>query len=327
MANTNTADTRPKLNMRPAAWAGVAIALAFVVVLGAGSSQVACRSCHAMRPYAEAIDENAHAGIACYSCHLASGAWSWPSFKTVELTVMYPAAARGATSVAGPASAVPEEPCRDCHSDLSLGGILEKAGVRIQHATCEDDAHGCLDCHGGSVHSQTVRWVDLNPMEECVACHLASDAPTECDVCHAGRLPRDRLARGPWQVTHGKGWRTLHGATNIAYCSTCHPDDYCTKCHGLPLPHPASFGNEHGKETQNPEVDCFQCHERDFCTDCHGIEMPHPEDFLPTHSGIADSSEDPVCLRCHIADDCVECHVKHTHPGRTEGRLGREGGS
>jgi hypothetical protein len=165
-------------------------------------------------------------------------------------------------------------------------------------------------------------------MEECVACHKQSGALASCDACHSEKGERERLAKGPWQVTHGRTWERTHGMGTLEWCATCHPAGYCTRCHGVDLPHPAGFGRTHGALAKQPQSKCLSCHEKTtLCDSCHGVEMPHPKGFLARHSKIAASEGDPKCLSCHFQRDCAACHTMHIHPGSTDGtaRLPRPG--
>lgn len=166
------------------------------------------------------------------------------------------------------------------------------------------------------------RWVREPVMEECVRCHRAQKAPVSCDSCHAGRGQKERLSVGPWQVTHGKEWRSAHGMGDIRYCRTCHPVNYCVRCHNTVLPHPTDFGRTHGSQAKRDIKSCLACHDRAGCDSCHGLTIPHPAGFLKRHSSQARSYEDPTCAKCHRETDCQRCHVLHIHPGRTDGTLG-----
>ncbi len=295
-----------------------------VVVLAAGSSSSACVSCHAMRPYAP-DDASAHAAVGCYRCHLENGTWDWPGHKSVELLRMYPATLFGGTSVRGMSAQVSSKPCLDCHDGV-FKRVTERNGLRVRHETCVPDGNDCSACHSAAIHGSASRWARQPVMEDCVACHRRLKAPADCDTCHQGRSESERLARGPWQVTHGARWKDTHGMGALEYCSTCHPDDYCVACHGIPMPHTVDFGRIHGALSTEPGVECAQCHKsREFCDDCHVHEMPHPADFLPNHSSIAVDREDTTCLSCHPSEACWNCHEKHAHPGMTEGTLGGGG--
>lgn len=301
-------------------FAGV-LAVAVLAVLAGGSSPAACSGCHAMRPFSQALEASSHAAVNCYRCHLQLGAWSYPGFKSEELLRMYPDSIAG-RGLSGPSREISRAACLDCHESV-LNDVTDAAGLRIDHAACAAGS-SCDQCHSTVAHGSAVRWPREPLMEDCIQCHRSAGAPVGCDSCHAGKSERDRLTRGPWQVTHGPKWEKTHGMGSLQYCVTCHPDDYCVKCHNVVLPHTEGFGRSHGKQALAPAAKCLDCHDKvQLCDGCHGLPMPHPAGFLALHSKQAVSAEDPACVElCHKATDCVACHVKHTHPGNTAGTLG-----
>lgn len=304
----------------------VAIAVAaavIVLVLGAGSTETACLTCHD-RAGLEATPQ-AHGRLSCYACHLRDGAWSWPGFKARELLVMYPKGI-GGDRLSLAIDPVSSRACLRCHTQV-LERTSESKGLRIAHAACAA-GRSCGSCHARGVHAGAIRWAGQPVMEECVACHREAGITPACDSCHSDKSERERLTRGPWQVTHGRGWERTHGMGTLEWCSTCHPAGYCTRCHGVDLPHAADFGRTHGALAKAPGSKCLTCHDKTtLCDTCHGVEMPHPTGFLASHPKLASSSADPNCLTCHIQKDCTACHTKHTHPGSTDGtaRLPRPG--
>lgn len=275
-----------------------------------------------MRPYAEALSASPHAKTGCYACHLDSGWWDFARFKSYEGLVMYPRAALGAEQPSGPGIHVADTRCLRCHVDV-LAKVTERGGMRIAHETCVEPRGTCDGCHTADSHGEATRWPGEYDMEACVRCHASNAAPKECDSCHQGKLARDRLRASAWRVTHGPRWSETHGAGALEYCVTCHPDDYCERCHGIRVPHPASYGRTHGADYIFTPGSCKTCHSKErFCDACHGVEMPHIAGFLKTHSAAADDRTDPRCVRCHHLEDCDACHVEHTHPGSTSGALG-----
>lgn len=320
------APKRPRLSRRVLLVIGVVAAvLVLAAVTGATSSPRACSSCHAMEPFVTSWASSTHSQIGCYRCHLDNGAWDWPAFKGKELFEMVPAAVAG-QGLQGPTTEISSKTCLSCHSAV-MNGVIEANETRINHSTCIPSGAQCDSCHSAVVHGAATRWVRQPVMEECVRCHREESAPTECDTCHVGRRESDRLAMGPWQVTHGSEWRTTHGAADLTYCSTCHPQDYCVKCHGIALPHPADFGRTHGQQAVAQQSKCVKCHDKKtLCDGCHGIAMPHPTGFIKQHSTLATSNQDPTCQTCHRVDDCNNCHLHHIHPGRTDGTIGEGNG-
>jgi hypothetical protein len=289
-------------------------------IVTVGSLPGVCASCHAMRPYARTLSTSAHAKVSCYSCHLSSSVWDWPRFKMTELVTMYPAAFLG-RDVKGQGRRVSRDACLRCHADVQ-DHTVRLNGLAISHARCVSSTTGCDTCH--NVHGSAARWTREAVMEDCVLCHEQKSAPKKCDACHLQHGQRERLAKGPWQVTHGANWRQTHGLGSIQSCAECHSTQYCARCHHIPLPHPPGFAKTHGTESLRPGVVCTSCHDRaGFCDACHQVPMPHPADFLAKHPKAAKSFTDPTCINCHQQPDCDNCHVKHTHPGYTRGTLGK----
>lgn len=304
---------------RRAALLVVAVAVvASALTITVGSTSAACSACHTDR---NAAETGSHPDVSCYSCHLDQGLWDWPAFKAHEMFVMYPGWVLG-TLPDGPVDETNRDVCLGCHESV-LQGTIERLGVRVNHATCAPSG-SCDSCHSGVAHGDQVRWLREPVMEECVACHRAESGSDACDTCHRGKSETERLSTGPWQVTHGANWQQMHGMGSLRSCSVCHPQDYCVRCHGTQLPHSADFGAMHGNEAMAENASCGDCHDvAAFCEPCHGVPMPHADGFLTQHSGLATGYEDDSCLGlCHRIEDCAGCHVAHTHPGRTDGRLG-----
>ena len=298
--------------------------IALIAVLGltlTATTDVVCSSCHVMRIYSDGLAEAQHATIDCHSCH-SSTPEARISLTSNVVTKMIPATLFGADDVSGPGTRIPGGACLSCHAEV-MNTVTDTRGIRIDHASCVSETGACDACHTTATHGEAARWPRQIVMEECTICHVENGASIECDICHQGKLQSERLARGPWRVTHGPEWQTTHGAGTLDACRTCHPPNYCTDCHGLELPHPASFGLVHGTAAIGLKDTCEDCHDRqDFCDACHGAKMPHPASFLPDHPEIADGYEDEGCLSCHRQVDCDNCHILHTHPGNTRGTLG-----
>lgn len=298
---------------------GVVLCVALVAFGFWDTSQSStCASCHTEQ--AERLAGSQHATLSCYDCHLDSP-WSYLEQKNEEFLRMYPRAVSGVT-LDGPGRRVSREACSRCHGNGPYG-THEGKGLRVSHDDCAPIPTLCDTCHGTIAHGDAVRWSRTAVMDDCLACHQTVNAPVKCETCHAGKLGRERLTSGPWQVTHGAQWRDTHGMGNLATCATCHPDAKCIKCHKTEIPHQEGFFNTHGKQALVKDAKCLDCHtNKSWCTSCHGSEMPHPRGFLKVHSDSAKSYTDPLCLRCHAPEDCKNCHEAHTHPGMTEGLLG-----
>lgn len=293
---------------------GITIASVLVLFLIAGavgSSQRACVTCHT--DYAKAQGQTAHSSVRCAACH-APGLAGRIGIAGVVVGRMLPAQLLG-IPVAGPVTQTSRQACLACHSQVTQTVSSGTNGLRIKHATCARTG-SCDSCHSTTGHGTLTRWKREPIMQDCTACHVAQNASVACTACHVGKTTNERLAVGPWQVTHGPNWQVTHGMGKLDSCVSCHPKDYCVQCHKVVVPHDATFGSQHGQAAILDRQACLTCHKTEtFCNACHGIEMPHPAGFLKTHSSVAKSVDNPTCQRCHTTDTCDRCHVAHVHPG------------
>ena len=110
---------------------------------------------------------------------------------------------------------------------------------------------------------------------------------------------------------------TLPKVNTINVCSTCHTRQFCTDCHGLPMPHPPTFSKTHGAVgKKNPRV-CVKCHgsAATFCNECHhGTSMGLPYDrttpWRKGHPAAVKNVGASACFACHNPTYCANCHVK-----------------
>ncbi|MDF1542329.1 MAG: hypothetical protein RQ731_03345 [Anaerosomatales bacterium] len=293
----------------------VAFLAACALLLGvgvAGSFPAACSLCHAVS--AHALEESAHASVACYECHLSTGAWSLPRHKAEEFLVMYTRQLSGAR---GPMlEETSRAACLSCHGAV-LEGVTSGRGLRIAHLSCAEGPT-CDGCHATVAHAGESGRLSAPSMEECLGCHAAEAVSVECETCHVGdeSVTLDSPRPSPWRVTHGDNWRDTHGMGDSSLCDVCHAEDFCAKCHAVTLPHPASFGKTHGRAAISDGSLCRDCHdEAAFCNPCHGMSMPHSTGYIRVHGASAESVDDPRCARCHAMRDCEDCHNNHIHPG------------
>lgn len=289
----------------------IGVVLLTLLVVAGGSLRSACATCHGT--VVSAGSNAAHASTGCYDCH-APRLSDRIAFKAYELVGMYPAAFSSRNGE-GPVQETTRDACLACHAGILDETLPGDKGMRIAHLTCATGPT-CDTCHATTAHGEAVRWKRQPVMEDCTACHRQQGASTECDVCHVGKLQSERLEVGPWQVTHGPEWRSTHGMGATDSCATCHPNDFCVKCHAVAIPHPVSFGATHGIMALGDRESCETCHRAQaFCDSCHGIEMPHAADYLERHATDAGTKDNQQCMRCHALEDCERCHVRHIHPG------------
>lgn len=287
------------------------VLIAFVAAVGAAFVNLpSCESCHSDEDFGASTASSAHADMRCTQCHATGGPIDRLAFAThtVSQRVGLPVGLD-----ARALAAVPDTTCISCHEAVAET-TTESNGIRIAHAECAVGA-ACSDCHASTAHGDSVSWRRDYSMDACLRCHGQQAGLVDCGTCHVERAKRDRLATGPWTVTHGANWQETHGMGDAYTCAACHQKGYCDRCHGVGLPHDSNFRIEHVSLAQSPEAQCTSCHSQKFCGDCHGTEMPHTSSFVMEHSAIVEEDGDALCKKCHSEQDCATCHVSHVHPG------------
>ena len=303
----------------------IPLSLAALIVLGLAFGMYhaitlpGCVSCHDSGDFGQQTVASAHASVTCVSCHVPSGVTGRLAFGFRQAHHMV------LPIVSGDGrewSAVPDVRCNTCHDAVQAATVTAN-GIRISHALCTEGAE-CTSCHGTTAHGDATSWVRTYDMETCLACHVSQGA-AECDLCHEGRRPANRVTTGVFAITHGAQWESTHGMGDSATCVACHTAASCEKCHGVGLPHGARYIDRHASDALKPAARCDSCHEPVFCSGCHGLEMPHPMTFTRNHA--EESRQDAaLCDRCHAEPDCTRCHETHVHPGGAIGALGTGGG-
>jgi hypothetical protein len=302
---------RPRAVANAVAWAFVLIlSFSVVAVAATGLLLPRCGVCHSGGDFGTATRASAHGKVDCAACHVPANPVAKTSFAFQQVTHLGGPIVKSAASGL---AAVSNDQCLACHQDVNEK-IVSANGLRIKHEVC---ARGslCTDCHSATAHGKEATWQKTYSMDQCLHCHGSRPELAKCDVCHEGRRTEERLASGPWRVTHGPNWRQTHGMGDMFTCPTCHPGAFCDKCHGPGLPHTPDFRITHPAQATKPDAKCYTCHKRAFCSDCHGLVMPHPLEFVKTHSDEVPKVGVGVCNRCHSKADCTKCHELHVHPG------------
>lgn len=313
LAHTTTDKSRVRVwILRFAALAPVLILFGLLVAHGATSSQ--CDTCHSDPQFVASTELQPHAGVACEECHAPSGEVDRVVFRYRQLFHM----ASSVMPQQGRAWAqVPDTTCLKCHEAV-IAAPTTANSLRIDHAVCAEGSR-CTDCHSYTAHGDSTPWLRAYDMETCLGCH-ATQASSDCSLCHQGRLPQDRIASGTFAVTHGQQWEKTHGMGDSATCSACHTAASCENCHGVGLPHDAGFMQQHSSLSRSEGARCQTCHEKRFCDDCHGLRMPHTNEFTRGHAAQSKDNR-TLCARCHAETDCTTCHETHVHPGGAIGTL------
>jgi hypothetical protein len=287
--------------------------IALAIALGVGFTAVAlpaCESCHMRGDFAAATTAAAHADQDCVSCHVdpsPAGRLSFAVRQDFHMVI------RLVRDLDRSYAAVPAERCLSCHGQVMAVGKVGTKGLYVNHDTCAKGQE-CSSCHSATAHGTATSWIRTVRMEQCYTCHGVSNKVTDCDACHAARLPNDRVNAGTFAVTHGPQWQTTHGMGEMGSCSACHEPAKCVGCHGAGVPHSGDFRTQHSTFSTAPNAQCATCHKQEFCDACHAYPMPHDHAFVLGHSATVEQDGDARCFRCHTENDCTTCHVRHVHP-------------
>lgn len=302
------------------AWAVPAILLGVVaVLLGSVTTLVesTCVACH--KSESTSMQAGGHAAVSCSDCHRTVGL---SGVIDLRLRVARMILATGTGSAASAAVFAPSDRCLQCHTAV-LEHVVERSGLRMDHAAPAQAGMQCSECHARDIHGQIEgRSAQGVSMDACLRCHSATVATARCDVCHVDSVTRDsRLRTGSFSRTHGPDWIELHGMGDLATCSACHTVARCESCHGVTIPHPLDWFSRHGAESVVAAARCDDCHSGEFCTDCHVVSMPHSTEYRPVHAAEASDYGNEACYTCHAKEACDRCHEGHTHPGLAPERV------
>ena len=195
-----------------------------------------CTSCHDSASFVSQTQASSHGKIDCVRCHADAGVPHRITYAYNELfgQVLHIAPAEG-----GPITAIPDSTCRSCHADVMRKKVTAN-GLSILHSECSK-GRVCTDCHSDTAHGTAVKWIKTVNMNQCLDCHNTDRVRSDCNLCHVEKSEEERIQSGEWAVTHGSSWKTTHGMGDLKTCAACHPDDYCVRCHGIPMPHGRRF--------------------------------------------------------------------------------------
>jgi len=293
-------------------FAVVGIVIVIANSISALSSQPSfCGLCHG-HEY-NAWQKSKHSKLNCNFCHRRPDTISFigQRLDVVRMVVLSPSVLLNRQPVV---AKVPSVACRSCHADTNK--TVVNKNIRINHTAIVKANYACTECHSTVVHGKAVPNPRISSMDKCVGCHAAGRPGADCKICHVENVGQiDRTFKGPWQITHSKEWRKLHGMGDVKSCQVCHSSDFCLMCHSVTMPHPDSWLNIHGDEARKSRQGCLKCHQESLCNSCHQIEMPHPATFLEAHPRIVGKSGTKVCYSCHQKQGCDRCHAQHIHPG------------
>lgn len=277
-----------------------------------------CSLCHEIRPEIRAWATSPHAEVDCYACHLAPGPWTFFRAKIhlagdlykhflglYEVPLHLPAGRR----------LLPSESCPLCHNPKRT--VTPQPGIVIDHAIHPKKGIACTVCHNRVSHPGLRGYVDNMRMPRCFRCHglqAGAKAPGKCTTCHTQAFdlkpPSHRTAT--WRVPdHGQ-----IAKGNRKPCLLCHAPDFCSRCHGLAMPHPENWAadeNLHARlGPQKPHL-CRRCHpQRNTCDTCHHrrFRPAKGRPWVRQHFLIVRREGLYPCLDCHQGKDCLRCHVR-----------------
>ena len=109
--------------------------------------------------------------------------------------------------------------------------------------------------------------------------------------------------------------KNLPPVAAVGYCQTCHNErEFCDGCHGVQMPHPEDFGENHGEAGRTNPAVCENCHASepgsDFCNDCHHPGADPARAWIPQHMDPVRETGAQACFECHAPTYCAECHVR-----------------
>lgn len=306
-----------KVRTRWLFYGGAAIALLLFITplaLTVFSTPRFCASCHEMSPAVDSWRKSSHAESTCYACHGHSGI-DFLLGKMQNLKELYyhvtgdyekPINAEGHY-----AEELEAEICNRCHA-VDKRKVTPSKGIIINHAIHEEKGVACTKCHNRVAHPDIEGYEDWMEMIACFRCHsqeAEAKAPGKCSACHPAGFelkPGDHAQAQFLPPKHAE-----LAEKDMDYCSMCHAKKFCLDCHGMEIPHPTAFEEEHGDVgKKNPEK-CAQCHrEADFCTACHHEGYKADIAWTKRHPVMVKSKGADTCFKCHGPTYCSYCHVR-----------------
>lgn len=250
------------------------LAAAFILVLLGVSLSVTsqpsfCKSCHEMNDDYQAWKVSVHKKVSCTACHIEPGAVNFVAHK---ISALKEVGAHLANSYENPINKhgavsknMPSENCTGCHKNL---GKISDKDLIYDHGPHLKNNINCAYCHNRIAHPGLKGHASRIAMGVCIDCHLEKEAPVVCRTCHPANFKLSPASHD------SAGWAKGHGKSgDITECKKCHFDEkrFCLDCHGVPMPHPEDWKEEHGK-AKNASLQnfCGKCHNKQtFCSSCH----------------------------------------------------------
>jgi hypothetical protein len=218
--------------------------------------------------------------------------------------------------------------------------VTASTGIIIDHKAHADRGISCTTCHNRVAHVEDFKLTlagsrkheDWMKMEACFRCHSVTKntkgtggfwAPGDCSVCHPKDFslkPANHRLGSDFQRTHPQVLKDK----GKAYCLMCHNEKtFCNGCHGTEMPHPATFGKNHGAEFAAAQAKdpnhikiCINCHATkglggtEFCTNCHHKGSNPKVSWVIQHPSVVKVQGAAACLSgCHSPVFCAKCHT------------------
>jgi Cytochrome c7 and related cytochrome c len=212
--------------------------------------------------------------------------------------------------------------CPECHSLLDYQARKNPALVSaFSHSNHLQRGAKCDNCHLSPTH--TAGEVRKPTMLKCFGCHSQSDAskpPGKCSTCHPANFPLKPVTHNDpmWlppaaQLVSSRAKHAQTALQSIDACKLCHSiEDFCTKCHGVQMPHAADWKKTHPETAfKVGGTVCTRCHfDQQTCMACHhpGYK-PGGAPWWKLHPQIVLDKGPETCLTCHSTLTCAHCHT------------------
>lgn len=243
----------------------VAIVVGGVVIINLAFSKIAtnskaCLLCHYMKPYFDQWKTSTHAQVACVSCHPLRP--SLIGISTLKyLTNNYNPR---------PRAEVADESCLNegCHNRrLENGKVYFKSNILFDHnlhvgKSRRGQMLRCTSCHYQIVQGQHISVTE----KVCFLCHFKGaargESVTGCPSCHG--TPTKTVEHDGFTFSHGSYLKI-----GVA-CNQCHldvasgkgdvPKERCFSCHIERMESYKDREFMHDNHVAKHGVDCFSCH-------------------------------------------------------------------
>ena len=261
----------------------------FLVFIGVGvstSTSLYCKACHGRDKKIAVMQSGDHQHLSCVQCHEGGGTvarFTVNSFQRVGHLMTGLSRSSQPTGY----STVPASACLNCHAaavaSTTTVSSLGNNSITMAHQQPTDAGMTCSRCHNLTTAKTPV--VQRGTMSTCLICHDGKQAPNACTTCHVSSPQRAITVSKP---SAANADRLLSSNPN-ASCYNCHTDaSTCDACHGLRLPHPDGFEDNHGSTVLRYGVST--------CKKCH-TTTPDPTGKLNTTSSVGGAQP---CSNCHV---------------------------